>query len=140
MSNTETPEKPKEELKATTTSAPAAVPDPAKEKVAEAEDRMKDVKFPTLDSLASHFYDNEAGTFWVGLNLRADPIALPLFLDAAKLALLQSSLDFRAREARKQSLIARVKESGADLKEGLEKMMGRLADNAKKSARSFLKP
>lgn len=91
------------------------------------------VKFPPLDNLGSHFYDNEAGTFWVGLNLRTDPLALPMVLDAAKLPMLQAMMDFRAREARRSSLITRVKETAVGMKEGLEQMLGRVGNGGKKS-------
>lgn len=93
--------------------------------------KESELKFPPLDNLGSHFYDNEAGTFWVGLNLRADPMALPFVLDGAKLPLMQALIDFRARQAQKQSLITRVKDTAVGMKEGLEKMFGRLG--AKKS-------
>lgn len=114
--------------------AKAAKPEEGKAKDPEPEvapeDPLKDVKFPALDKLASHFYDNEAGTFWVGLNLRGNVMALPHVLDAAKLPLLDAFIDFQNREARKRSLIARV--SGAKdaafetVKESLTQMMDRL--------------
>lgn len=83
-------------------------------------------RFPPLDNIGSHFYDNEAGTFWLGVNLRGDPLALPLLCDAAKLPLVQAMLDFRAKEARKASLVHRVKEAASDLKESITEMMGRM--------------
>ena len=105
----------------------------AGEKAAAPPNPLADVKFPPLDNLGSHFYDNEAGTFWIGLNLRNDPFVLTLTIDGAKLAMLQASLDFRGREQRKSSLITRVKESVGGMKEGLEKMLGRVGAGAKKS-------
>lgn len=96
-------------------------------------DPLAGVKFPPLDNLGSHFYDNEAGTFWVGLNLRGDVMVLPLLLDGAKMPLIQAALDFRGREARKSSLITRVKETAVGMKEGLAKMLGRVGEGGKKS-------
>lgn len=87
---------------------------------------MDAVKFPPLDNLGAHFYDNEAGTFWIGINLRNDPMVNALTLDGVKLPMLQASLDFRAREQRRNSLITRVKESAAGMKESLEQMLGRV--------------
>ena len=104
--------------------------DPPAQEAPPAEDPLKDVKFPALDKLASHFYDNEAGTFWVGLNLRGNGMALPMVLDAAKLPLLDAFIDFQSREAKRRSLIARVSgksdEVFATVKESLSAMMERL--------------
>lgn len=115
--------------------APEAVQDAALAAPAEAAapNPMDGVKFPPLDNIGSHFYDNEAGTFWVGLNLRGDPLAMPLVLDAAKLPMVQAMIDFRGREAKRQSLITRVKESVGGMKESLEQMMGRVSGGKQKS-------
>lgn len=91
---------------------------------------IEQYKFPPLDNIGSHFYDNEAGTFWVGLNLRGDPLAMPLILDAAKLPMVQAMFDFRAREQKRSSIITRVKESVGGMKESLDKMMGRVGKSS----------
>lgn len=104
-----------------TTQEPVKEPAPAPE-----------VRFPPLDNLGSHFYDNEAGTFWVGLNLKGDPMVLPLVLDGAKLPMMQALIDFRGRQAKKNSLITRVTEKVSGIKESLDQMMSRVG-SVKKS-------
>jgi hypothetical protein len=118
------------EEQATADAKAAAAPGP---EAPPAVDPLAGVKFPPLDNLGSHFYDNEAGTFWVGLNLRNDPVILAFTMDGAKLPMVQASMDFRGREARRQSLISRVKETAVGMKEGLEKMLGRVGAGGKKS-------
>lgn len=99
------------------------------------EDKPKEpeIRFPALDNAGSHFYDNEAGVFWVGLNLKSDPLVLPLILDAAKLPMVQAMIDFKTKEQRKFSLLNSVKNVAGNAQESLERMFGRLASKKEKS-------
>lgn len=92
------------------------MPEATQEKVAEAEQvkeaPVPDIKFPPIDKLGSHFYDNEAGTFWLGLKLDNDPTILSAVVDAAKLPMLNALGDFLLRQARKAELMGKPKQGG----------------------------
>lgn len=69
---------------------------------------------PKLDKPATSLYDNEVGVWWFGIDLKnekADPISLMLILDQAKPGLLQVLGDWRIRQAKKDSLVIKTKDS-----------------------------
>lgn len=98
---------------------PEATVDKVSEKVVPISDKKEeekvpefDAKFPPIDKLGSHFYDNEAGTFWVGIPLNNDPLVLVAVLDAQKLPMLNALGDFMVRQARRAELMGKPKQGG----------------------------